>query len=346
MVTQIADSISLFGESFPKIHRIRAQVFLYETGEIRQGGEVELVADFGQGEAFVAKQAADFQSSVARNPVVGGEAAYLLRHFGEVFRCDTKLVGIVADFAVRIEIAMFQKGEKTVHDLGVLRSDLVVAVKIHMEIEEVDNHTLYGINHRLTMEVVVCERQPLLDVVEVECAHLLLLGGEPHDGVVEQGQMPLHAVVALRRTHLDELLRDIDGIDFKILALHDASRHIAAGENQAVVRLEAKCLVVELKIAMPLATIGVAQVARKPLVAEVDQGVFYDNVGAGVHGGKITKKFRNPSLCPSCGIIQTIKTNPFRARNKRLNNQAVGFARLSISGIASCFQRYKAAREG
>ena len=289
MVTQIAEKISLFGESFPEIHRVRAQVFLHEAGEIRQGGEVELVGDVGQGKTFVAEQTANFQCGVTRNPVVGGEAAHLLRHFGEVFRRDAELVGIVADFAVGIEVATLQQSEKAVHDLGGLRRDLVVAVEFNVEVEEVDNHALDGVDHRLAVEVVVREGQPLLDVVEVERAHLLLLGGEPHDGVVEQGQMPLHAVVALRRTHLDELLRDIDGIDFKILALHDASRHIAAGENQAVVRLEAKCLVVELKIAMPLATIGVAQVARKPLVAEVDQSVFDDNVWADVHSGKITK---------------------------------------------------------
>ena len=105
MVTQIADSISLFRESFPEIHRVRAQVFLHEAGEIRQGGEVELVGDVGQGETFVVKQTADFQCGVSRNPVVGGEAAYLLRHFGEVFRRDAELVGIVADFAVCVEIA-------------------------------------------------------------------------------------------------------------------------------------------------------------------------------------------------------------------------------------------------
>ena len=105
MVTQIAEKISLFGESFPEIHRVRAQVFLHEAGEIRQGGEVELVGDVGQGETFVAEQAADFQCGIARNPIVGREAAYLFCHFGEVFRGDKEFVGIVADFTVCVEIA-------------------------------------------------------------------------------------------------------------------------------------------------------------------------------------------------------------------------------------------------
>ena len=257
------------GRSLPEIHRIRAQVFLHEACEIRRRGEVELVADFGQGEALVAEQAADSQCGVARNPVVGGEAAHLLRHFGEIFRRDAELVGIVAYLAVSVEVAVLQQSKKAVHDLGGLRRDLVVAVEFNVEVEEVDNHALDGVDHRLAVEVVVREREPPLDVVEVEGAHLLLLGVEPHDGIVEQGQMTFHAIVALWRTHLDKLLRDINGIDFKIMALHDIPRQIAAGENQAVARLEAKCLVVEIKIAVPLAAIGVAQIARKPLIAKV-----------------------------------------------------------------------------
>jgi len=173
--------------------------------------------------------------------------------------------------------------------LGGLRRDLVVAVKFDVEVEEVDNHALYGVDHRLAVEVVVREREPPLDVVEVEGAHLLLLSVEPHNGVVEQGQMTFHAVVALRRTYLDELLRDINGIDFKIRALNDVSRQITTGENQTVARLETKRHVVELEIAMPIVAIGVAQVARKPIVAEVGQGVFYDDVLTDIHRRKGTK---------------------------------------------------------
>ena len=132
------------------------------------------------------------------------------------------------------------------------------------------------------------ERQPSLDVVEVEGAHLLLLGVEPHDGVVEQSQVTFHAIVALWRTHLDKLLRDINGIDFKIMDLHDIPRQIAAGENQAVARLKAKRLVIEFEIAMPLVAIGVAQITRKPFVAEVDQGVLYDDVLTDIHCRKDT----------------------------------------------------------
>ena len=185
-----------------------------------------------------------------------------------------------------------------------------------MEVEEVDNHALDGVDHRLAVEVVVREFQPLLDVVEIERAHLLLLWGEPHDGVVEQGHVPLHAVVALRCTHLDELLRDVDGIHLEILALHDVACHVAAGENQAVARLKAKRLVVELKIAMPLAAIGVAQVARKPLVAEVGQGVFDDDVGADVHSGKITKI---PQSKPAPELREITFITPFVVRQADRN---------------------------
>ena len=48
VISHFADCVSIFSEiSLPKIHRIRAQVFLHEACEIRRRGEVELVADFG-----------------------------------------------------------------------------------------------------------------------------------------------------------------------------------------------------------------------------------------------------------------------------------------------------------
>ena len=199
-----------------------------------------------------------------------------------------------------------------------------------MEVEEVDNHALDGVDHRLAVEVVVREFQPLLDVVEIERAHLLLLWGEPHDGVVEQGQVSLHAVVALRCTHLDELLRDVDGIHLEILALHDVACHVAAGENQAVARLKTKRLVAELKIAMPLAAIGVAQVARKPLVAEVGQGVFDDDVGADVHSGKITK-IPQPKLSPELWILGALQA--WGSMSKKIVNLQCRYLLVLFNGL-------------
>ena len=107
-----------------KIRWVGAKVFLHIAGEIRRRREIEPVADFGEREAPVAEQTADFQCGIARNPVVGREATHLLRHFGEVFRRDAELVGIIGDLAVLEKRAAFQKGEEAVHDVVVLCGDI------------------------------------------------------------------------------------------------------------------------------------------------------------------------------------------------------------------------------
>jgi len=248
---------------------------------------MEAVADFGQGETLVAEQTADFQGRVARNPVVGGEAAHLLRHFGEVFRRDAELVGIIGNLAVIEECAVFQKGEEAVHDVVVLCGDLLAAaVKLHVEVEEVDDHALDGVNHGLAVEVMAGEGMPPLDVVEVEHAHLLLLGVEAHDGVDEQRQMSLRAIIALRCADLDELLRNIHHINHEIKALHYILHQVAPRKDEAVARLEAERLVVEGEGAVSISTKGMCQVAGIPLVGDVGQGAFDDDVGALSHGCK------------------------------------------------------------
>ena len=43
-----------------------------------------------------------------------------------------------------------------------------------MEVEEIDNHALDGIDHSIAVEVVSCQSQTSFYVVKVKCTHLLL----------------------------------------------------------------------------------------------------------------------------------------------------------------------------
>ena len=95
----------------------------------------------------------------------------------------------------------------------------------------------------------------------------------------KQGQMPLHAIVGLRRGHLDELLRDVNHADIKVLAFLQVSHQVAAPrDNHAVARLEPEFPPVALKCAIPGIAIGMADIAGKFRHADPGQRVIDDNV--------------------------------------------------------------------
>lgn len=162
-----------------------------------------------------------------------------------------------------------------------------MAVILGVKIEEVNNHPLDGVNHRLAVEMVVGEGITAFDIVEIEHTHLLLLGVEPHDGVVEQGQMPLHAIVALWGTDLDKLLRHIHHIDHEIRALFDMAHCIATGQNKTIAYLETERLIIKNEGAVTLSAKSMGEIARITLIGDVGQRVLNDDVGAVVHGAKV-----------------------------------------------------------
>ena len=81
--------------------------------------------------------------------------------------------------------------------MPVLAVDLRIAIQIDVEVEEVDNHTLHGIDHCLTVEVVRGYGETVPDVVEIEGADLLLFRVKAHYRIFEQGEVTPCAVIAL-----------------------------------------------------------------------------------------------------------------------------------------------------
>ena len=154
----------------PKISRRSTEILLHITAKVTGRRESIEVGQFGKRALLVAQLATDVKHCVAVNPVIGRKAAYLLAHLRKIFRCDKEFVGIICYFAVFAVITLLQQSQETLHQFCILRCDLLVPIQRCMEVKEIDNHALDGIDHGVTMEVVSCQCQASLDVVEVECA--------------------------------------------------------------------------------------------------------------------------------------------------------------------------------
>ena len=238
--------------SVPQVAGLCAEVVLDITAEVCLRREAEAVGDVGEGEATVAQEATDVERRVARNPVGSRQSAHFLRDLGKVLRRDAKLVGIVGDVAVAAVVATLQQLDELAHQLVVLRRKAVEAVELGMEIKEIQYHRLYGIDEHLTVEVVLRRGKAAADGLEVLRTLPLLSLVQPHDGVVEQSQVALHAVVRLRRSHLDELLRDVDDAHAEVVALAQVLHQVAPpGDDHAVALLQAEHLAVVCKGAEP-----------------------------------------------------------------------------------------------
>ena len=62
---------------FPEIAGLGAEVVLHISAEVPWRRKAEHVGDIGERQAAVAQAAADVERCVARDPVVGGQAAHL-----------------------------------------------------------------------------------------------------------------------------------------------------------------------------------------------------------------------------------------------------------------------------
>ncbi len=279
---------------FPQVAGLCAEVVQDITAEMCLRREAEAVGNFGEGEATVAQEAADVERRVARNPVGCRQSTHFLRDLGKILRRDAKLVGIVGDVAVAAVVATLQQLDELAHQLMVLRREAVEAVELGMEIKEIQYHRLHGIDEHLTVEMVLRRGKAAADGLEVLRTLPLLSLVQPHDGVVEQSQVALHAVVRLRRRHLDELLRDVDDAHAEVVALAQVLHQIApSGDDHAVALLQAERLAVVCKGAEPARAVGMTQVGSERLVANPAQRVVDDDVLNAFH--VLVKPLSQPS---------------------------------------------------
>ena len=164
------------------------------------------------------------------------------------------------------------------------RTDFVGRVKPGVKVKKVNNHALHGIHQCIVTEAVAGLSQSALYGVKVSPASVLLLRRQFHDGVLKQRQVSAHAVVALRRACLDELLRYVDDIHLKVLAFPQLLHEVApAGYNHTVARLKSERLSVALESAISVVAVGVTEIVGKGSLADSLQCMVNDDVLNGIH---------------------------------------------------------------
>ena len=123
------------------------------------------------------------------------------------------------------------------------------------------------------MEVMVVKRKTALDVVKIKCAHLLLLLVQAHDGIVEQGELPPHAIVALWRWKLNKLRGDINHVNLETLTWGDAINQVTSPRYHAVTGIHCVAVVIERETTLAIITICVHQIGRQRFLIDTLQWI-------------------------------------------------------------------------
>jgi hypothetical protein len=101
------------------------------------------------------------------------------------------------------------------------------------------------------------------DILKIDGADLLLLGGEAHDRVLKEPEMAASAIVALRGGDLNKLLRHIYHVYTEVVALPDIADQVAAPRHYhatACLQTEGPLPIVES--AESVMAVGMAKIAR------------------------------------------------------------------------------------
>ena len=259
---------------------VEAEVAGDVVAEIGGRGETQHVGDGNERKRLVAQKARNLQRGITVDPEIGGITAHFLRDFGQVFGGDTELVGIPRNLTVRAELTVLQQGQKTVHNRGILRRDVVFLVKGGMEIEEIQDKRLHGVDHQVAVETVLRLRKAQAECLEIAIAQTVLLLREVHDGVEEQCQLPLGAVVGLGCGEINESRRDIHHHHAEAGIGFNPVYQLALADDEQVALGERLFFAIEDETATAAYTEGVPQIILVADGSEFVEGVGDDD---GVH---------------------------------------------------------------
>lgn len=159
-----------------------------------------------------------------------------------------------------------------------MSNGVVSAIERGMEIKEVDNNRLNGIDHCVAMKLVSRQSKTTADIIEVESAHLLHFRRKVHNRIVKQGQSSTRTIVAMRCAYRDELRSSIKYINLKVAALPYVFQQFAATYYQAVATPHDIPLAIERETAFPFMAIGMAQVSVFSAVTDIHQRIFKNHI--------------------------------------------------------------------
>ena len=209
------------------------------AAEVGCRGETEAESNLSESQRAVAQKAGELYGGVTVNPISRSAAADGFASLGEVFGRDAETGGIVGDVAAGAVVAALQHLKEAVHKVRVGVAEVVLlVVNLSMEVKEIDNHALHGIEGQVQVEAVSCFGAACADVLHILQAALLLARVEVHDGVVEEHHVPARAVVGERHRHPDKLRCDVDGDGSEIGTCISYPRGLAPLHNDTVARLQ------------------------------------------------------------------------------------------------------------
>ena len=263
---------------FPVIRWIYAQILLHIAAEIGGRREAEHVGNLDERERFVPQQTRNVKDRITVDPVVGAVSADLLRHFRQVFRRDAQTIRIIGYFPVLPVRPILQHFQKTVHYGGVLRGDVALAVQSGMEIEEIENGRLHGIDERFPIKAVLRIGDARFQQLEVSAADDLLFRREVHYGIEKQRQRPFHAVVALWRRQFDKLRCGINDLASEVLRRVYLINHFPFADNRQIPGVQFEIPFVETVTARPAQAEQMRQVFHLGIHAYRAQPVGNDNI--------------------------------------------------------------------
>jgi hypothetical protein len=120
-----------------------------------------------------------------------------------------------------------------------------LSVYLRVEIEEVDNHALDGIEQQVAVEMMVLLLQAHADILKILAAPFGLGVVEWHERVMEQHQSTPHTVIAQRRRQFGKLPYYIDYNRMEIIRLGNEFGALGLYEDEAVIRMDSKVVFVE-----------------------------------------------------------------------------------------------------
>lgn len=158
------------------------------------------------------------------------------------------------------KLALLQQLQKALHEYRRRCSDGFIAAKRRVEIKEIDDHPLDRIEQHIAVEKVVAFGSTLHDIQHRLMKLSGLFVGEGHNGILKQQHPATHPVVGKRCGQFDELRRDKDVDDFKVLGGAKEFAQFTFSQDETVSLCEMESLIVEPHLRLSVETQRVRQI--------------------------------------------------------------------------------------
>ncbi|CCY37621.1 putative uncharacterized protein [Tannerella sp. CAG:118] len=173
---------------------------------------------------------------------------------------------------------LLQHFQETAHDRSILRRNITIPINAGVEVKEVENRRLHGVDKRFPVKAVLRVPDTLLQQVEIAAADNLLLRCKVHDRIEEKGQRPLHPIIALRRTQVYKTGSSIDYPAPEILRRLYPVYQLPFADNGQIPRMQLEIPFIETVTARPSQTKQVRQILLIDICLYHTEGIGNDYI--------------------------------------------------------------------